>query len=72
MDAACEVFGCVPWIAVYVETQNSADVLLTSLKIFDEKYRGKKKLVDTWKMGDKNKDAYRQDIEVKHIGIKFD
>jgi very-short-patch-repair endonuclease/Holliday junction resolvase len=29
--AACESFGCEPWIAVYVERSTSADVYLTSL-----------------------------------------
>ena len=28
---ACRSFGCEPWIAVYVETQCSADLYLTSL-----------------------------------------
>ncbi len=73
MNEACKAFGCEPWIAVYVETSSGADVFLTSLKNFDEKYRGGKRLaVDTWKMGDKNKDAYGQDTAVKHIGIRFD
>lgn len=69
---ACEAFACEPWIAVYVETLNFADIYLTSLKNYDEKYRGKKeKAIDDWKMGKKYKEQYRSDPYVKHIRIEF-
>jgi len=70
---ACEAFACEPWIAVYVETLNSADVYLTSLKNYDEKYRGKEgKTIDKWKMRKKDKEQYEKDPEVKHIRIYFE
>ena len=72
LEDACEAFACNPWIAVYVETRDSADVYLTSLKNYNAKYRGKKgKAVEVWKMGKKDRDKYDKDPEVKHIRIKF-
>jgi hypothetical protein len=61
VNEACKAFACDPWIAIYVETQNNPDLFLTSLKNFDEKYRGEKPLaVETWKMGDYNKKKVRK------------
>lgn len=69
---ACKAFACEPWIAVYVETSESADIYLTSLKNYDEKYRGRKgKTIDDWKMRRKDKELYTKDQGVKHIGIEF-
>lgn len=69
---ACESFACEPWIAVYVETLESADVYLTSLKNYDEKYRGSAgKAIDDWKMRDKDKEQYKKDLGIKHIRIEF-
>jgi len=69
---ACEAFACEPWIAIYVETLNSADIYLTSLKNYDEKYRGKKgKAIDKWKMRKKDKAQYEKDANVKHIQMHF-
>ena len=36
---ACTAFGCEPYIAVYVETSQFADLYLTSLNNYDSKYR---------------------------------
>jgi len=69
---ACEAFGCEPWIAVYVECLDSVDLYLTSLKNYDEKYRGKEgKAIDKWKMRRKDKVQYEKDTNVKHIQIHF-
>ena len=69
---ACKVFACEPWIAVYVETSESADLYLTSLKNYDDKYRGGEgKAIDTWKMTKKHKARYEEDPDVKHIRIEF-
>ena len=69
---ACKAFACEPWIGVYVETLNSADVYLTSLKNYDEKYRGRKgKAIDDWKMRKKDKKLYEKDPNVKHVRIEF-
>lgn len=69
---ACESFACEPWMAVYVETLESADVYLTSLKNYDEKYRGRAgKAIDDWKMRDKDKEQYKKDLGIKHIRIEF-
>ena len=38
---ACKAFACNPWSAVYVETLESADLYLTSLAHYDEKYRSR-------------------------------
>jgi len=69
---ACKAFACQPWIAVYVETSESADVYLTSLKNYDEKYRGREgKAIDGWKMRKKDKARYEKDPDIKHIRIEF-
>ena len=70
--AACEAFSCEPWIGVYVETSGAADVYLTSLNNYDEKYLGRaEKAVDVWKMGSKDRERYEMDSHVKHIRIEF-
>ena len=72
LTKACKAFASEPWVAVYVETLNSANVYLTSVKNYDQKYRGKKgKTADVWKMGKKNNEQYEKDCNVKHIVISF-
>ncbi len=73
---ACEAFACVPWIAVYVEAKDFADIYLTSLENYEEKYGTKhrgssKRTADDWKMGEKAKEDYDTDSKVKHIRIDF-
>jgi hypothetical protein len=69
---ACEAFGCDPWLAVYVETSESADLFLTSLGHYDDKYRGREgRALDDWKMGKKYTDEYDKDMEVKHVRMAF-
>jgi len=69
---ACKAFNCEPWIGVYVETSKSADVYLTSLKNYEEKYRGREgKAIDDWGMRKKDKEKYEKDPDVKHIRIDF-
>jgi hypothetical protein len=69
---ACAVFGCEPWIAVYVETLQYADLYLTSLNHYDNKYRGREGRVwDTWRMTSKYMTIYERDAAVKHIRADF-
>jgi len=69
---ACSAFGCEPWIAVYVETQQSADLYLTSLENYDSKYRGRAgHAIDGWGMSSKHRALYEADKEVKHIRGDF-
>lgn len=63
---ACEAFECEPWIAVYVETLDSGDVYLTSLENYDVRYGG-----SNWKMGEKHRELYDKDPDVKHIQFGF-
>lgn len=70
--AACRVFACEPWIAVYVEADESADLYLTSLAQYDEKYRGRNgRAIDDWKMTKNLREQYA-DAGVKHIRIHFE
>lgn len=48
MDA-CLAFACIPWIGVYVEGENYANIYLTSLENYDAKYRRPEKVVDVWR-----------------------
>lgn len=68
---ACKAFGCEPWLAVYVETADFADLYLTSLAHYDATYRGEGKAVDNWSMSRRRKKQYANDPEVKHIMMKF-
>jgi hypothetical protein len=69
---ACDAFACDPWIAVYVETLESADLYLTSLAHYDERYRFKKgRAIDNWKMGKKYAEQYDKDPQVKHVRMAF-
>lgn len=48
---ACNAFGYEPWIAIYSERDEDADLFLTSLDNYDGKYRAKeKRAVDAWPM----------------------
>jgi hypothetical protein len=69
---ACEAFGCEPWIAVYVETLQFAELYLTSLSNYERKYRlAEGRTLDTWKMSPKYKTQYANDKEIKYIRADF-
>ena len=69
---ACKAFGCEPWIAVYVETEDYGDLYLTSLENYDAKYRGnRRRKIDDWKMSKRARRMYQLDPKVKHLHIKF-
>ena len=71
MDA-CKAFAAEPWIAIYVESSNCADLFLLSLEHYDNEYRSKqKKAIDDWKMGQKYIERYKADHRVSHIQINF-
>ena len=71
--AVCEAFGCEPWIAVYVETKNLADLFMTTLTNYDNKYRtGEGKAIDDWKMSPSWTKAYEEDPAVMHVHLRFE
>ena len=72
IQEACRAFGCVPWIGIYVETENEAYIYLTSLKNYEDKYMMKNKAVDDWKMSKDYIEKYAKDPEVRHVKFKFD
>lgn len=66
--AACEAFAAKPWIAIYVETTDTADLYLTSLRNYDAKYRStQKKTVDDWRMSREYRQMYDDDAEIMHV-----
>jgi len=69
---ACKAFACDPWLAVYVETLEAADLYLTSLAHYDERYMSRqgRTRVD-WKMGKKYTEEYDKDPEVRHVRMAF-
>jgi hypothetical protein len=71
LEDACRYFGCKPWIAIYVETQDYADLYVTSLENYKSKYGRKGQALDTWKMSSKHILLYEQDEEVRHIKVDF-
>lgn len=69
---ACTAFACEPWLAVYVECTQCADLYLLSLRHYDTYYKGdKERKIDDWKMNKQNKEAYDKDSEVQHIHMAF-
>ena len=69
---SCAGFACEPWIAIYVETSDSADLFLTSLKNYDAKYRlNIDKAIEDWKMGEKYVDKYKLDLDINHLRLEF-
>jgi len=69
--SACKSFACEPWIGVYVEATEYADVYLTSLDNYDSKYRRAGRAINDWKMTPKNREIYSKDPLIKHIRISF-
>lgn len=68
---ACQAFGCEPWLAVYVETGEGADVYLTSLRHYDAIYRRPGTKIDRWGMGQRNRETYARDRAVRHLSVSF-
>lgn len=68
---ACKAFACQPWIGIYVESSNHADLYLTSLNNYDKNYGKEGRAIEDWKMTTKNKIKYNNDKNVKHIQINF-
>jgi hypothetical protein len=68
--AACEAFGCVPWLAVYVESESQGDLFLTGLSNYDQKYRTAG-ASEGWSMTPSQVSKYTTDSEVRHIHIDF-
>lgn len=70
---ACSYFACKPWIAIYVEKSDSADLFLTSLENYDKKYQlNAGKAIEDWKMGEKYLQKYAQDSGVHHLRLKVE
>jgi len=69
---ACKAFACDPWIAIYVECIECADLFVLSLDHYDRAYRhNTNRAIDDWKMGEKHRARYDADPDVKHIRIVF-
>ena len=69
---SCNAFACEPWVGIYVESTESADLYLLSLKHYDQHYRGKdNRAIDDWKMGEKYRSEYHTDPKVHHVHIDF-
>jgi hypothetical protein len=68
---ACKAFACTPWLAVYVEKIEHADLYLTSLDNYDAKYSRKGQKVDDWSMSSKSCALYASDEAVQHLRIDF-
>jgi hypothetical protein len=69
--AACEAFGCDAWLAIYVESEETGDLFLTSLENYERKYRAGK-AVQSWRMTLAQTRKYDADAEVRHIHIDFE
>jgi hypothetical protein len=73
LEKACESFNCKPWLAVYVECENTADLYLTSVAHFDEKYKSvKATAIDAWSMSGRQRVLYGADPKIAHIQFEFE
>jgi Holliday junction resolvase-like predicted endonuclease len=77
LEDACKAFACKPWIAIYVESEKTADLYLTSLANYDGKYRAQqsrkieKLVTEGWRMTANEMEKYSADTQVRHIQIEF-
>jgi len=72
LETMCKFFDLEPWIAVYVEIESGADLYLTSLENFRERYAGREGLtILAWKMKAKHRQEYSLDPNVMHLSIQF-
>src|SRR5207249_9046198 len=70
---ACKAFGCELWIAVYVETDLSACLYLTSLENYDLKYRvADSDRQESWKMGNRLAEKYKNDPDIRRVSVTFE
>lgn len=70
--AACDAFGCEPWIAVYVETMAYADLFLLSLKTYDDLCTVGARKPTTWAMKRSDLAAYDANRGVGHLRMHFE
>ena len=70
LEEGCRDFGLVPWVAVYVETEPSGDLYLTSLKNYRDRHLGGKNML-VWNMRQHHRDRYAQDQGVMHFQTTF-
>ncbi len=71
LRAACEAFGCEPWLAIYVESEMAGDLFLTSLDNYDKQLYRLGKVNEAWGMTPGQLRRYTADTEVRHIHIDF-
>ena len=71
LTEACEAFACEPWIAIYVETRQAADLYLTSLKNYEATYDRAATVIAGFQMTDKLKQRYASDPQVRDVHIEF-
>ncbi len=68
LEEACTAFACSPWVAIYVETTETADLYLVSLEDAEKQYPGPRHgTFKDWKMDENSKARYRADSKVSHI-----
>jgi len=69
---ACQAFSCEPWVGIYVEAADYADVYLTSIEYYQQAYRSSTgRGFRSWKMTPAYQTRYQEDKMVKHIRIEF-
>lgn len=71
LEKACDSFACEAWLAIYVEATDGADLYLTSLRNYDNKYGRKNTRIRSWKMDEESYEKYKEDPMVKHISFNF-
>lgn len=72
MNDACDAFGCEPWLGIYVEADEGADLYLLPLAHYRGTYgSGRSRSVDTWAMTRTARQKYEADPVVRHIHFTF-
>jgi len=69
LSAACEAFGCEPWLAIYVESETGGDLFLTSLENYDKRSYRVGAATEAWGMNPGQINRYAADPAVRHIHV---
>lgn len=71
LTGGCDAFDCDPWLAIYVEATQFADLYLVSLDHYESAYGAVGRVLYSWKMATRRQEVYASDPEVKHVRIEF-
>ncbi|MHA1385827.1 MAG: hypothetical protein ACTSR3_18910 [Candidatus Helarchaeota archaeon] len=67
----CDMLNCDPWIAIFVDAPDHAELYITDWENDYQKYRSSDKQHDVWEMNKERIEQYKSDPKVKHIRFEY-